>query len=214
MGLVLVSQDDRLPPSARWMPLCWVIGSAAAFMGAFPLIAIGTPHVVSVLGVAFVLAGYACATLLHSSRDRPVALVALAALLVPQSRDLVSHYADGNHLDFRGAAVVVHGLHEQAPGPTYVQGHGNFVRYAPDLRVREFVLSGDSLAWARDSARTEPVRLVLSEHRRGLDVPEDDPFMQPVFKACRLAARLTRPRLDYYVNAIRVYDCPVPLPAH
>lgn len=208
IGLALLPGDRLLDAPARWIPICWVAGSAAAFAGAYPLLAIGAPHVVSVLGVAFLAAGYACARLMHAMPDRNLAIAALGALLIPQVRELVSHFADGNHLDFRGAAAVVQDLEREAPGITYVLGHGNFVPYAPGLRTHEFVVTPDSLAWSRDSARVAPIRLVLSEHRRGLDVPEDDPLVQRALAQCRLAARLTRPRLDYYLNAVRVYDCP------
>jgi hypothetical protein len=210
VGLVLVSADTRLAPPARWLPLCWALGSALTFAAAFPLIAIGPPHVVSVLAVGFLTAGYVLARLWDGSNDHAAAGAAIAALLLPQSRDLASHYVDGNHLDFRGAAHVVSELQQRQPGTVYVLGHANFSHYAPELRAHEFILTPDSLQWVDDSSRREPIRLVLSEHRKGLDVPESDPLMARVLALCTLERRLHRQRFDYYVNAVRVYDCPPP----
>jgi hypothetical protein len=207
-GMVLLPRDEVLTRPARWLPFCWLVGSAAAFAAAYPLLAIGATHVVSVLAVVYLYAGYAVTRIWEGSRDRRVAFAGIAAVLAPQSRELYSHYIDGNHLDYRGAAGVVERLHRQTPGVTYVLGHGNFVPYAQGLPVHEFILAPDSLKWVADTHRATPVRLVLSEHRRGLDVPEDDPLMGHVLGVCRLEARLVRPRLDYYVNAMRVYDCP------
>lgn len=207
-GLVFAARDDRLLRPEKLLLPCWAIGAAATFVAAWPLIHIGAPHVLSVLAVAYAAAGLVLAHVWRAARSHLVAGAAIASLLLPTSRDLVSYYADGNRLDFRGAAARLRQLDRSAPGPVYALGHANLSYYAPELDLREFLAVPDSLAWLDDPSRTRPVRIVLSEHRRGLDLPETDPAVQRVLAACPLRERLTRPRMDYYLNALRIYECP------
>lgn len=214
VGLVLAYRDQRLSRSERWLLPCWTIGSALTFAAAFPFIAIGATHVVSVLAGAFAAAGVALGEFWDATRPRVVALAAVACLLLPGTRDLVSYYADGNRLDYRGAAQLLQQLQREQPARVLAQGHGNLDRYAPELRSEELVFIPDSLRWLDDSTRREPVRLLLTEHRRGLDAGDSEPLVLRILASCALKQRISRDRLDYYVNAVHVFECaPRPMPS-
>lgn len=215
VGLLLAYRDPQLSVAQRWLLPCWIIGSAVTFAAAFPFIAIGATHVVSVLAGAFVAAGVALGEFWEATRPRLVALAAVACLLLPSARDLVSYYADGNRLDYRGAAELLQRLQREQPARVLAQGHGNIERYAPELRSEELVFLPDSLRWLDDSTRREPVRLVLTEHRRGLDAGDSEPLVLHILGSCSLTQRISRDRLDYYVNAVHVFECAPPtMPPH
>ncbi len=207
VGLVLPFQEPRLGQAERWFLPTWIAGAAVTFAAAFPFLAIGATHVVSVLAGTFVAAGVALGAFWDATRPRLVAFAAVVCLLLPTARDLASYYADGNRLDYRGAAQLLQQLQQEEPARVLAQGHGNIDRYAPELRSEELVFIPDSLRWLDDATRRAPVRLDHTEHRRGLAQRDSDPLVLRVLQGCTLRRRLSRDRLDYYVNAIQVFEC-------
>lgn len=209
-GFFLVWRDKALPPAERgFLPLV-TVGTLLTFAAAFPFLAVGPAHVLSASATIFALAGYLLALLWRETRPGWAGAVAAAVLVLSSGRELASHLLDGSRVDYRPLIAQMRERQRSSPGPVFATSHAVVDIYAPELSSRELIADPDSLSWLRDPARTQMVWVLMGEHRTGPDVPEDLLDVSASPPACRLVARTGRERVDYHLNAARLYECPAP----
>jgi hypothetical protein len=209
-GLVMLLRDRALPRLDRTMFPLVAAGSALTYVVANRFVYMGAFHAMSVLSVGFVFAGIALARIWGGARDRLVAASAVGIILLTTFPQVMSYYVDGSRLDWRTATERLRDLYRQRPGPVLSNEHEIPLYYAPELNPREIVLNGVVPAWLNDPRRSRPVWLMLAETRKGIYLLSRDPAVAVVLERCLLRDRIIRERYDYYVNAVRIYECPPP----
>ncbi len=207
-GLVLVSRDRTYARIDRtFLPLL-ALGSAVTYVAAYPFVAMGAYHVISVLAVAYAAGGVALASIWQSHRIPLAGVVAVCILFLSTLPDVSSYYIDGGRPDYRAAVAELQRLHRVRPGPVYADIHGIVDFYGADLAPHEVTSEWDSVTIQLGSpTRTEPVWLLLGEHRKGVSLFNSVPGSSAVVRSCLLRGRILRNRFDYYVNALRIYEC-------
>lgn len=207
VGPLLALKDETLETADRLFLPITAIGTLITFAAAFPFLAVGPPHILSAGAALFGLAGYSLARIWRDSSPHWAGLAVALIIVASTAREVASHFVDGSRSDFRPAIAAVSAGRQSDAEPVFATQHVVVDLYAPELRARELMAVPDSLAWLRDSLRTVPVWLIVAEHRRGPDVPEELFGVHERTPLCRQVFRHAPTRLDYPVNAVRVYQC-------
>lgn len=206
-GPFLALKDDTSDRANRFFLPTVAIGMLLTFAAAFPFLAVGPPHILSAGAVLFGLAGYTLSRIWRDSSPHWAGLAMALIIVASTAREVASHFMDGSRTDFRPAIEVVRSGRGSDAELVFATQHLVTGLYAPELNARELMPIPDSLAWLRDPARSAPAWLIVAEHRRGPDVPEELYGVHEPTPLCRQVFRRVPARLDYPVNAVRVYQC-------
>ncbi len=205
---LLALKDETLETADRLFLPITAIGTLFTFVAAFPFLAVGPPHILSAGAALFGLAGYTLARIWRDSSPHWAGFAVALIVVASTAREIASHFIDGSRTDFRPAIAFVRSHRASEAEPVFATQHLVTELYAPELGAQELMPMPDSLAWLRDTARAVPAWLIVAEHRRGPDIPEGLFGVHERTPLCRQVFRHAPARLDYPVNAVRVYQCP------
>ncbi|MFH2002622.1 MAG: glycosyltransferase family 39 protein [Planctomycetota bacterium] len=197
------------------MGLTVLVLAVLAFLGK----ATGQRYTLAVISTLYLLAGCGVYTLIGDlfQKNRIWFVVALMAFLVPFLPSLLSHYKDGDRLDFRKAAVII-GEQLREDDAVISQTHAILLHYLDeyykscagmkpsDLRIFEASsrFTGEWLDNVADSAQRIWIVLEESRYQAGPGFFTEE-FRSFIRDHCRLVTEIFQTRYDYHRNVLRVY---------
>jgi hypothetical protein len=156
----------------------------------------------------------------ETTTRRLVLAAVLAMILAGDVPGLWSHYRDGGHPDFRGAARALQP--QLGSGDRVVSDESRTLQhYLPRARISSLYREPGDLQAALDAVREEgqggklwivartALRGGFKTHKLGLGKIADW-----VYGTCQLRASVGRARLDFRANELQVYECPAKPPTH
>lgn len=202
----------------------FVVLPALLLMLATYLVPVSTAYLFATTPFVLLLAGYLLKELWGSPaagwRPRLIAVTLLAVVVVDHGPRIISHYRDGGRLDFRRAAAV---LEELAEGDDVIVADQERAvsYYLPGRTVLRLGPGGTSIIeqlqaqLGQDFADKSASVWVLADwtRRGGFRDEGLGDATDWVHDRCLLVETIAKSRLDYKLNELRLYRCPVSLKA-
>lgn len=197
------------------MVLTILVLAVLAFMGK----ATGQRYTLAVISTLYLLAGCGVYSLIGDLfiRNRIWFVVALLAFLLPFLPSLLSHYKDGDRLDFRQAAAFL-GERCQDGDIVYSQTHAILEHYledyfdsrnmskSPRLEIFEASTEFDDERFDNVAGATKRIWIVIEESRfQSGPGFFTEGFRNFIINQCRLVSEIFRTRYDYHRNVLRIY---------